>query len=45
MNVALTRGADGSLIAKIYADQSEALVVEPTDTNTNVWARFEPISP
>ena len=45
VNVALTRGADGSLIAKIYADQSEALMVEPTDTNTNVWGRFEPISP
>ena len=45
VNVALTRGADGSLIAKIYDDQSEALMVEPTNTNTNVWARFEPISP
>lgn len=45
VNVALTRGADGSLIAKIYDDQSEALMVEPTDTNTNVWARFEPLSP
>jgi hypothetical protein len=44
-NVALTRGADGSLIAKIYDDQSEALMVEPTDTNTSVWARFEPLSP
>jgi len=45
VNVALTRGADGSLIAKIYDDQSEALMVEPTDTNTNVWARFESLSP
>jgi hypothetical protein len=45
VNVALTRGADGSLIAKIYDDQSEALMVEPTDTATNVWARFEPLSP
>ncbi len=45
VNVALTRGADGSLIARIYDDQSEALMVEPTDTNTSVWARFEPLSP
>jgi hypothetical protein len=45
VNVALTRGADGSLIAKIYDDQSEALMVEPTDTATNVWARFESLSP
>ena len=45
VNVALTRAADGSLIAKIYDDQSEALMVEPTDTNTSVWARFEPLSP
>jgi hypothetical protein len=45
VNVALTRGADGSLIAKIYDDQSEALMVEPTNTNTNVWARFELRSP
>ena len=45
VNVALTRAADGSLIAKIYDDQSEALMVEPTDTATNVWARFEPLNP
>jgi hypothetical protein len=45
MTVRLTRGVDGSLIARISEDQSVAMMVEPSDLTSAVWARFERISP
>lgn len=45
MVIMLTKGEDGSLIAKITEDPSTVSLVEPTDARSTVWARFGRISP
>lgn len=43
--IQLTRGADGSLIAKIQSQPSDVLTIDAPGTRSSVWARFPQLSP